>query len=94
MDRSAHIFPPAPTTADIMLYLLFPCASSILIHHRFLRSVRSQWPSLLGLQMHSCILLPFEEHAPLGHGQPEGDEKSHADNPQSDSVDVEVIKSC
>lgn len=77
-----------------MLHLLFLCASSILIHHWFLRPVHSQWPSLLGLQMHSCILLPFEEHASLGHWQPEGDEKSHADNPQSDSVDVEIIDSC
>lgn len=90
MNRSGHIFPAAPTTVDIMLHLLTPCASSILIHHWLLRPVRF----LLGLQMHSCILLHFEEHAPLGHGQPEGDEKSHADNPQSDGVDVEVIHSC
>lgn len=94
MGRSDHIFPPAPTTADIMLHFFCPCGSSIHIHHWFLRPVCSQWPSLLGLQMHSCILPPFEEHASLGHWQPEGDEKRHADNPQSDSVDVEIINSC
>ena len=38
--------------------------------------------------------VPFEEHPPLGHGQPEGHQKGHADDPQSDGVDVEVVHPC
>lgn len=94
MACSGHIFPAAAARAAIMLHFLFPWASSILIHPWFLRPMCSQCPLLLGLPVHSCSLFPFEEHAPLGHGQPERDEKSHAHNPQSDSIDVEVVHSC
>ena len=91
---SCHILPAAPASAAIMLHLLCPRARFILIHHWLLRPIRSQRLLLLGLRAHSCSLLPFEEQAPLGHGQPEGDKKSHANNPQSDSIDVEVVHSC
>ena len=75
-----------------MLHLLSLRASFGLIHHRLLRPSGPPRPLLLGLQARS--LSAFEEQAPLGHGQPEGDEKSHAYNPQGDSIDVEVVHSC
>ena len=95
MARSGHIFPAAPASTPIMILLLFPGANLILlIHHWFLRPVRSQRPVLLGLRAHSCSLFPFEEQAPLGHRQPEGDEKSQAYSPQIDGIEVEVVHSC
>lgn len=94
MARGGHVFPAAPASAAIMLHLLSLRASFGLIHHRLLRPSRSRRPLLLGLQAHSCSLSAFEEQAPLGHGQPEGDEKSHTYYPQGDSIDVEVVHSC
>ncbi|KAF3848039.1 hypothetical protein F7725_021067 [Dissostichus mawsoni] len=85
MACSGHIFPAVPSSAAIKLHLLFPGADLLLIHHRFLRPVCSQRPGLMGTGAHSCILFPFEEQTPLGHGQPEGDEESHAYSPQNHS---------
>lgn len=91
---SGHIFPAAPTSAATLLRALFHCTKVVLLHHWFFRPVGSQCSLLLGLQTPSLSAAPFEEHAPLGHGQPEGDKKSNAHNPQSDGIDVEVVQSC
>lgn len=94
MARSDHTVPAAPVSTATVLHLLFPRGSIVLAHHRLLRPVWSQWPLFLGLRAHSCNLFVFEEQAPLGHGQPEGGEKSHAYDPQTDSIDVEEVYSC
>lgn len=90
---SGYIFSGAPASAPIMLNLLYPRANSIRIPHWFLGVVCPQRPLPLSLQAHSCSLFPFEEQAPLRHGQPEGDKESHAHNPKCDGIDVEVVHS-
>lgn len=89
MNCSGHIFSAAVASTAIIFHLPFPRAFSILIRHWLLLSL---WPLLLAV--YSCSLLPFEEHACLGHGQPEWDEKCHTHNSQGNSIDIEVVQAC
>lgn len=89
--RSGNVPPGAPAGTATVLRVGFPRASLVLL---LLGPVPPRSSVLLGRRAQSCCLLPFEEQTPLGHRQPEGDEESHALNPQGDGVEVEVVYSC